>query len=91
MGRSIVVQPNGLFGCFSSMVDDFITLDRTEEEYIEGMAKEAYDDMKDKLKKIFLTRRDIYFLDWERSLEIMGNVHGKKAVTKMLKTLKVVK
>ena len=34
MGRQIIEQPNGLFAEFSSVVDDFVSLDNTVEELI---------------------------------------------------------
>lgn len=43
MARSIVKQPNGLYAVFSSVVDDFVATDATEEELIEMLIQEQKD------------------------------------------------
>lgn len=55
MGRIVSKQPNGLYCVFSTIVDDIVTFDLTEEEYIEyrieKAKKEAREDAKLVLKK----------------------------------------
>jgi hypothetical protein len=41
MGRSLVKQPNGNYGMFSSIVDGFVLLDATREELIAELLLEA--------------------------------------------------
>jgi hypothetical protein len=55
MGRIVSKQPNGLYCVFSTIVDNFIICDLTEEEYIEYRVEkakeEAMEDAKLVLKK----------------------------------------
>jgi hypothetical protein len=53
MARQIVKQPNGLYGCWSTIVDDFVRINMTREPYIEYRAKEVYESKKEELTRTF--------------------------------------
>lgn len=52
MSRSVVKQPNGLWAMWSSIVDDFLIVDATEEEIIEQSARDAYEAEKEEMTEI---------------------------------------
>lgn len=53
MARQIVIQPNGLYGCWSTISDSFVAIDLTKDEYIEMRSKEAYEEKKREMEEIF--------------------------------------
>ena len=52
MSRSVVKQPNGLWAMWSSIVDDFLIIDATEEEIIEWSAQDRYEAEKEEMTEI---------------------------------------
>lgn len=45
MGRQIIKQPNGKYAVWSSTVDNFILLDATPDEIIEGLVADSRRDI----------------------------------------------
>jgi len=83
MGWSVVKQPDGKFAIFSSIVDDIICYDCTEEEIIEMFAWEAYDIAKKNAEMLMWQRAEdeksgysLRFKTWDRMCEIIKDVHG---------------
>jgi hypothetical protein len=74
LARRIVKQPNGLFACWSTIVDDFIETDLTQEEYIEMRVHETSDAKRNELKRIFAEQMN--FMDYEEALQIKKEIHG---------------
>lgn len=52
MGQQIIKQPDGLYAVFSSVVDNFTTIDATADELIELFAEQAARDCRDRVKSI---------------------------------------
>lgn len=82
MGRSIVEQPDGKYALFSTIVDDFIVCDLTEEELIEFCAQEAYDREKESLVTAFALRKEQknapgFWCSWEEANKQINEIHGK--------------
>lgn len=80
MARQIVEQPNGLYAMWSTVIDDFIEINLTKEEYIEYRAKEAYEDKKKDLEEIFTKK--INFKPMKECLRSIKEIHGKKTFDK---------
>lgn len=57
MVRKIVKQPNGKYAMWSSVIDDFLYIDLTEEEYIAIRAKEEHDDKYKEVSKEVLKKK----------------------------------
>lgn len=76
MARQIVIQPNGKFAIWSTVIDDFIAIDLTEEQYIEFRAKEAYEDKKREMQDIFkeIAKNNLrYTKDYAECLDIVNS------------------
>ena len=73
MGRSIVKQQNGLYSCWSSIIDNFVFTDATKEEYIEYRAKEVYENKKEELISVFDNpmKNKSSFKDHDKCMEIL--------------------
>ncbi len=48
MGRQIIKQPNDKYAVWSSVIDDFIIINATPDELIEGFIEEAKEQLKKK-------------------------------------------
>ncbi|GAG12862.1 unnamed protein product, partial [marine sediment metagenome] len=44
MARQVVIQSDGKYSCWSTIVDNFVWTDATREEYINARAKECHDE-----------------------------------------------
>lgn len=73
MSRKTVLQPNGRYAIYSTVVDDFIITDATKEEYIEF----CLDEYKKELVELLL-RQDL--MTWEDALNYIVSHHGKEAI-----------
>jgi hypothetical protein len=74
MGRQIVKQPDGLYACWSTIVDDFIANNMTENEYIEFRANEVYENKKMEMTEIFENpmKNKSAFMDFDECTEILN-------------------
>ena len=85
MGRQIAKQPNGLYAVWSSVVDDFIVEDATEEEIRNWWIKDAIEDateranrnLNDSFMKIEKSSVDNWGDDYKYLAEIRDEVHGE--------------
>lgn len=97
MGRQIIKQPNGKYAIWSSVVDDFIYLNITPEEYIEERIKEEAEQIRDnvmKVVKLLDEGKPAYYQftkSWEQALSLIEEIHGKKAKKKVLKDYEEIK
>ncbi len=72
MARQIVIQPNGLYAMWSTIIDDFIKVDLTRDQYIEYRAKESYEDKKKEMTEMFNDIEDgdlCYTLGYNEAIE----------------------
>ncbi len=77
MGWSVVTQPDGLYSIFSSIVDDIICYDCTEEEVIEEFAMAAYDSAKHSAELMMEMHPKRQRMSWEEMLETIEFVHKR--------------
>lgn len=82
MGRCLVRQPDGKFAVWSSYIDNFISRDKTQEEIIEELAQDAYDEERKRLENIFenpeSNRSKMAFKDYDECMESIEFYHGGK-------------
>ena len=85
MGRQVVKQPDGNFAIWSSVVDDFILGDATEEEIREFWIKEslyralekAKEDMDESFETIKKYGHDTWGQTYEEYIELRDSVHNQ--------------
>jgi hypothetical protein len=85
MGRQIAKQPNGLYAVWSSIADDFIVEDATEEEIRNWWIKDAIEDateranrsLNDSFMRIEKNGTDNWGDDYKYLSEIRDEVHGE--------------
>lgn len=51
MGRAVYKQPDGRLAVWSTIVDDFILIDATEEEYVAWREQEALEDVRKQIRE----------------------------------------
>ncbi len=89
MARIIVKQPNGLYACWSTSIDNFVLWDAKREDYIEWRAKEAYNDKKTELEntfnRILKSNSQIFTKDFNECIDIITKLHGEDAIPSELK------
>ncbi len=79
MARQIVKLPNGSYGSWSTIIDNFVSLNMTREEYIEERAIDAYNDKREELTSMFESiekGKCIGIKDYDECLEIIEEIHG---------------
>lgn len=70
MARQIVIQPNGLYAVWSSVVDSFIETDLTKEAYIQWRISMLKEELEDDFQRI--ENGDLRFtMDYEECRSIM--------------------
>ena len=88
MVRRIVIQPNGKYSVYSTIIDDLILFDATKEEYINFMQGEVKTELEDKFKEIEQGNGKRYnCLSWNGALEEIQLHHGKKHLDDLLREL----
>ena len=95
MGREIIKQPNGKYAIFSSIIDNFIFVNATKEEYIKFRIKEETKRVKEELNVIFdkLEKVENPYPGYKQqsfkdALNRIEAVHGKKEKLKILEMVK---
>ena len=87
MGRQIIMQPNGKYAIWSSIVDNFILLDAEPEEIVEEFLSSAKQGIKFETDRIFkaLNKGDRPYYQftktWEEAIKEVKRVHGAKDET----------
>jgi len=93
MGRQIIKQPNGKYCVFSSIVDNVISYDMTEEEIINEFVAEAREDMEKRVKDIIAQLNNNekpyyqFTYSYEKMLKTIENIHGKEEADKIRKII----
>lgn len=82
MGRQIIKQPNGLYAEWSSVVDDFVTVDATPEEIAAGWIDDESKRITERVQEVVADLnkgRKPYFqftMSYPECLERIREVHG---------------
>lgn len=91
MGASIFKQPNGLYGRYSYVSDDFTNINMTEEEYIISRLENSINDSKDTLKK-YLAKYEEIISDAEEHVnaweEYISDAEDEKEKNELIKEKK---
>jgi hypothetical protein len=95
MGREIIKQPNGKYAVFSSVIDNFIFVNVTKEEYIKFRVKEETMRIEASLLDLFLIldKGENPYPNYEQhtfeeALNWIEEVHGKEEKLKILNVIK---
>lgn len=94
MGRVIVKQPNGLWGVFSTVADDFIYVDLPDlESYIQEERKDAADAAEKNIRDLqeYVKINGSHWMGFDECLETVKMVHGAKKAAKLRKSLSTTK
>ena len=93
MGRQIIKQPNGKFCVFSSIVDNVISYDMTEEEIINKFVADSREDIERRVKEIIsqLNNNEKPYYQfthsYEEMLKTIKNIHGEEEADEVRKTI----
>ncbi len=89
MGRQVVKQPNGKFAIFTSICDDFVLMDATQEELLEEVGKEAAERAKEDYLRLMGTIQSqtqaVQTKNWNECLNTLKHVHGVRKMSKRMK------
>ena len=83
MGRQIIKQPNGYYGIFSSIVDDFIFLDATPQDIIDFFMEEEMERVtkfvNETVEKLAKGEKPYsqFTMSWEEVMKFRKAVHGE--------------
>jgi hypothetical protein len=89
MGRQIIIQPNGRYALWSSVVDDFVLFDASEKQMIESLIEEQAAVVREQVKrKIEELKADLkegtkkayyqFTMTWDEACERAKRLHGEK-------------
>jgi enoyl reductase-like protein len=93
MGRQIIKQPNGKFCVFSSIVDNIISYDMTEEDIINEFVAESREDIERRVKEIIsqLNNNEKPYYQfthsYEEMLKTIKNIHGEEEADEVRKAI----
>ena len=84
MGRQIIMQPDGRFAIWSSVVDDFILRDATEKDVIIKYMDHALDGLEERVRIAISTVQaghaersySQFAMTWKEACELREVVHG---------------
>jgi len=82
MGAIVFKQPNGLYGRYSTVVDDFTHYNMTEEEYKIVNIEKSIRDSEDTLKNYTRTKYEEVLKDHEGILKLQESYQHEKGLTK---------
>jgi len=86
MGRRVVIQPNGLFGLFSSYVDDYVIFDMNEQEVEDEFVREAVEKAQQRAKDEIRRARKSPD-QWWKMLSTIKQVHGEERMAEAEKEM----
>jgi hypothetical protein len=93
MGYSVVRQPDGKLALFSSVVDDFLCTDATEDEIVDvltileqGRMDAAVKSWREDVEKVAAGERYLGGRSYEEAVEAIERVHGIEATEEWLYT-----
>lgn len=95
MGRQIIKQPNGKFCVFSSIVDNIISYDMTEEDIINEFVAESREDIERRVKEIISQLNNNekpyyqFTYSYEEMLKTIKGIHGEEEVERIRKVIEL--
>jgi hypothetical protein len=90
MGNQIIRMPSGKYAIWSSIVDDFVFVNATEQDivdyYVEKEIRQIRWDVGQKIIQLEAGKPsgNPFTLTWEEALQTMDEVHGKDRVTQFI-------
>lgn len=93
MGRQIIKQPNGKYCVFSSIVDNIIMYDATEQDIIDWRIREEAERVTKDIKQIISDINagekayGIFTKSYSQMLDTIEDIHGKEEAEKVQKLL----
>lgn len=84
MGHQIIKQPNGKFGVFSSVVDDFVLINATEQDIVDFYTEKHVRETRLHVAQTILALENggkpaaQFTKTFEEALDWIEEVHGKK-------------
>jgi len=93
MGRQIIKQPNGKYCVFSSIVDNVISYDMTEEEIINKFVADEKENIERKVKEIIsqLNKNEKSYnqftMNYEGMLKTIKDIHGEEEADEVRKII----
>lgn len=78
MGWRVVVQPDDKLAIWSTVVDDWIAVDATEEEIAKAFVDDAAETAKENAARAIVRARDRGVEAWRECEEDRERVHGAK-------------
>ena len=76
MGRRIIKKDNGLYALWTTVCDDFLLDDVTQEEVVEYMSEQAKEDMIVNIRRQFKHNITIH-TDYEERLKRRNELHAE--------------
>lgn len=81
MGRRIIKKKNGLFAVWTTICDNFLMDDVTQEEMIETLSEWAKEEERENLERQF--KHDLYiYTDYEERCLLRDELHSERPETK---------
>lgn len=92
MGRQIIKQPNGKYCIFSSIVDNVIMCNATEQDIIDFRVKEHTEKIAKEIKEIIADldkgKKPYHFAkSYTEMLETIEDIHGKEEAENVRKVI----
>lgn len=88
MAHQIIKQPNGKFGLWSSIVDDYVLINADKEDIVKYelciKKKELEMFIGDRISRLNQGVQFPFCYNWDSSLNQIKEIHGEKAVEKLL-------
>lgn len=91
MSEQIIKQPNGLYGLWSTIVDNFVLINATREELIAYRVEKSIKEIAESIDKALVELNAIppvkrnFTLTWDEALKCVRELHGEKELTNLLK------
>jgi len=88
MGHQIIKQPNSKFAIWSTIVDNFILIDASEEDIVKHFITEATEeiekDVKHTINELNSGKKPYnrFAMTWKEALKKIEEVHGKDEASK---------
>lgn len=79
MSRLIIKQKDGLYACWSTIIDDFVAANLTEKEFIEFRANEEYQNKKEELEQYFKSGKNIHGIDKTKEKKLLKYLSKPRA------------
>lgn len=79
MSRIIIKQKDGLYACWSTIIEDFVAANMTDKEFIEFRAMEEYNNKKEELEEYFKTGKNVHAIDKAKEKKLLKYLSKSRA------------